>query len=87
MDELNKKEIAKELKMFLGKEGIEFFRETKETYGEIAAVWNEGGIPHSVHFREGMQVRNFLRTLDRFKGWSGVDLDDIWVEFVEEAIK
>lgn len=43
-------------------------------------------IPHSVHFREGMKVRNKIRSL-RPRKYSDHTLDDIWVDVVEEAIK
>lgn len=43
-------------------------------------------IPHPVHFREGMQVRNFLRTLSECKDWTSHDLDDRWEGLVERAI-
>ena len=42
-------------------------------------------IPHPVHFREGMQVRNFLRTIFG-DTWTAHDYDDRWTELIEEAI-
>lgn len=43
-------------------------------------------IPHSVHFREGMQVRNFLRTIFG-DTWTAHDYDNRWATLVEEAIE
>ncbi len=43
------------------------------------------GIPHSVHFREGMRVRNFLRTIFGDM-WTDHDYDNRWAELVDEAI-
>ena len=43
--------------------------------------------PHAVHFREGMQVRNFLRTLPQCKDWSCHKLDDEWAKIVEDALE
>jgi len=43
-------------------------------------------IPHPVHFREGMQVRNFLRTIFG-ETWTAHDYDNRWAKLVEEAIK
>jgi hypothetical protein len=54
--------LIPELKKWLGIDGIAFFKRIKAEHGRINAVWDEGGIPHCVHFREGMQVRNKLST-------------------------
>ena len=43
------------------------------------------GIPHSVHFREGMQVRNFLRGIYG-DSWTDHDYDNKWAGLVEKAI-
>jgi len=81
------KEIVNKTKEWLKEEGIKFFTDLKEKHGEILAVYNEGGIPHPVHFREGMQVRNFLRGLELCKEWSAHELDDNWANLIEECIK
>lgn len=72
---------------WLGKDGIRFFSNVKKKYGTVSAVWNRYGIPHSVHFNEGMQVRNWMREQDIFKNKNAHWLDDNWVEFVERCIK
>jgi hypothetical protein len=43
-------------------------------------------IPHPVHFREGMQVRNWMRTQGETHGWTACDYDDTWAALVERAI-
>ena len=44
----------------------------------------EGGIPHPVHFREGMQVRNFMRKI----GFTDFNIiENHWFDFIEEGIK
>lgn len=43
---------------------------------------SQRGVPHPVHFREGMQIRNWLRT--RIDGW---DLDEVWAPIVHLAIE
>lgn len=43
-------------------------------------------LPHPVHFREGMSVRNFLRTLSECKDWTPNDFDSRWADLVERAI-
>lgn len=40
------------------------------------------GIPHPVHFREGMAVRNFLRSQPECECWDAHDLDDVWMLIV-----
>ena len=84
-DDFEEKLIEK-VRTFLGKEGIGFFNGMLEKHGEISPVFNEGGIPHAVHFREGMQVRNFLRGLPECEGWTTDDFDDYWGKLVEDAI-
>lgn len=77
---------AKQVLEWLGPDGIKFFREVKAKHGTLLAVWMEGGIPHPVHFREGMQVRNFLRTITNHS-WTSHEYDERWAQIVEEAIK
>lgn len=77
-------EIITKTKEWLGKEGIKFFREVKSKHGKINAVWVDGLIPHAVHFREGMQVRNFLRSINC--DWTSHEYDDNWVKVIEECI-
>ena len=82
---MKKQEIVNKLKKSLGKNGIQFFRDVKDKYGYLNALWIEpDGTPHAVHFREGMQVRNYLRTI---VDWDAHRLDNEWMELVEEAIK
>jgi len=75
-----------ELKQWLGIKGINHFKQIKANYGQINAVWDEDGIPHAVHFREGMQIRNKLRDLTN-DGWSCYEYDNTWVDIIEECIK
>lgn len=81
---MDKSHINPILKEWLGESGINWFREIKKEHGTINAVWMEGKIPYSVHFREGMQIRNKLRELipDMGDHW----YDDNWVEIIEETI-
>jgi hypothetical protein len=78
-------EIVIEASKFLGKEGRQCFREYKMKYGTVSPVI-PGRIPHPVHFREGMVVRNCLRKLEACKDWTDHDYDDTWIEVVERAI-
>lgn len=75
------------LREWLGDEGLSFFKSLKEKYGELNVVYSEGGLPHPVHLREGMQIRNFLRQQNECKSWDDIDFDDNWVTIIEEVIK
>jgi hypothetical protein len=81
-------ELISECTNWLGEEGIKFFQETKDKYGQIDAVYNEGGFPHPVHFREGMQVRNFMRDSAHTKDWpKDADYDSLWIDLIEKVLK
>ena len=80
------KSLVKKTKKWLRKEGIKHFKDIKEKHHTINAVWNEDGIPHSVHFREGMQVRNFMRDCRECKEWNAHDFDDNWISLIEKVI-
>lgn len=79
-------DLIEKTKKWLGEEGISFFKEIKEKHGEINACWNEGGIPHPVHFREGMQVRNFMRDTSLCEDWNDHDFDNNWIFLIERII-
>lgn len=74
---------------WLGSEGVKFFQDLVDKYGTVLALWNEGIIPHPVHFREGMQVRNWMRDQEEFKDKLYDDhwFDNNWYKFTEECIK
>lgn len=80
------KTIIPKLKKWLGKDGTELFTGYRDEYETVSPVFMDEGIPHPVHFREGMQVRNFLRSLPECKKWTSEELDNNWVAIVEEAI-
>jgi hypothetical protein len=82
-----KPRLVKEVKEWLGQDGIKFFRDVKKKYGRLDALWMDGILPHPVHFREGMKVRNFMRDTGLCRGWDAHDYDNLWVAVVERAIK
>ena len=43
-------------------------------------------MPHPVHLREGISVRNWLRTQPETAGWTDHDYDDRWQDVVLRAI-
>lgn len=69
--------------IWLGPEGIKFFTDLFEKHGKLSVIIRDGAIPHPVHFREGMQVRNWMR-----KNTSIPEdrLDDEWEDFVIDAL-
>lgn len=80
-------ELIKKTKDWLGVDGHQFFDELLEVHGRIDAVFMEGRVPHPVHFREGMQIRNFMRLSNMCDDWNDHDFDDNWVELIERALK
>ena len=84
-------ELIEATKKWLGQKGIDHFKEIKEKHGRIDAVYNieleYGSIPHSVHFNEGMQIRNFMRSTELCKEWTAHDYDDNWVQLMEKVIE
>jgi len=71
---------------WLGEDGKKFFIDCLNNHGSVSPVIIEDGFPHAVHFREGMQVRNFLRTLPSCSSWTCHDYDNYWTEVVTRAI-
>lgn len=76
---------------YLQYDGIAFFQMCVDEYGDLSkAVWNEYGIPHAVHFREGMQIRNYMRSQKYFqKRGEGIEhyFDNTWMHFISLALK
>lgn len=77
--------LIPDMRVWLGEDGLDFFRNVKKVHGQLNACWLEDNIPHSVHFREGMLVRNKLRELTNGT-WSSHEYDDTWVDVIEECI-
>lgn len=90
---LNEKLYVKTLKIWLGEENVRYFKHLKGLKGSVFPVlklnMDRKGLPaHPVHFREGMQIRNYLRT--KFPELSEMArdiLDEYTVELMEKVIK
>ena len=86
-------EEMKAFKKWLGEDGIRYFRHllglTKTVIPVLHLNEKRKGVPcYPVHFREGMQIRNWLREhIDLGKKNNSVDLDNVYVKILEEAIK
>lgn len=70
------KSLVEKVRKWLSNDGCKFFVEVLLRSGNLI----------SVHFREGMQVRNFLRKQEECKGWDDHDFDNNWINIIEEAI-
>jgi hypothetical protein len=82
------KKLYKRLLYWLGYDGIFFFEMLIQEYGSISkAHWMDNGIPHHVHFREGMIIRNFLRRQKYTRHWNSHRLDNEWMGIVTTALK
>lgn len=92
-NKLTSKEMAA-FKEWLGEDGIRYFRHLKGLKGTVVPVLKlnkekNAGVPAwPVHFREGMQIRNWLRANTELgKKLDSIELDDCYVNILEEAIK
>lgn len=72
---------------WLGYDGTAFVCMLIEEYGTEwgVACWNHYGIPHSVHFREGMAIRNYMRKWAMFNQWDDHQFDDNWAYYTQVA--
>ncbi len=85
-NDMTREELIIGLRKWLGGAGVRFFTWCKTKHGEISPVYVEDGLPHPVHFREGMSVRNFLTTTEYCKNKDIHWLDNNWAILVEEAL-
>lgn len=90
---LNDELYVKTLKIWLGEENVRYFKHLKGLKGSVFPVlklnMDRKGLPaYPVHFREGMQIRNYLRTkFPELSEMAGDILDDYTVELMEKVIK
>lgn len=86
-------EVIQSLHKWLGPGGRRFFRTLAKLYkGDVIPVlklnYTKKHIPvHPVHLREGMQVRNFLRTLPQTKDWSFEEFENDYWLYIKAAMK
>lgn len=62
-NEIFSKELVNKTKEWLGEEGLKYFREWIEEFGKdwYFSCKIISGFPYSIHFNDGMSVRNFIR--------------------------
>ena len=80
-------ELVESVQTFLGKGGLDFFASLQRDHGTVSPCLMDGSIPHPVHLREGMQVRNAMRRSGLCEDWDCHDLDNQWKSVVETAIE
>lgn len=83
-------DVAIRLKDWLGGENVRYFQLLKALTGTYSPVlklnFEKKGIPaHPVHFREGMQVRNWMRDQPEFKDFTTEQFDNGWTYYVRQA--
>ena len=84
--------LIDKLEHFLGPRGVRYFRLLNTWHGEVSPVLklhqSRKHVPaHSVHFNEGMQIRNFMRRQEECSSWTCHDFDDNWAVVVEMLLK
>lgn len=84
--------IVTDLRIWLGPRGLHLFRTVDKLYGTPIATlrlnYRRRRIPaHGMHFREGMAIRNFLRTRKECSGWSAHDYDNRYIEILTDAVR
>lgn len=76
---------------WMGIDNIIWFKHVKGLKGTVNAVlklnFKRKHLPvHPIHFREGMQIRNFMRAQMETQGWSNEDYDNNWSAVIEKCI-
>jgi len=79
-------ELVKYIMENMSVQGLMYFVGILDTFGTLNCVI-PGKIPHPVHFRDGMHVRNMMRESGLCDDWTAHEFDDYWEEVVIEAIK
>lgn len=85
--------IIKYIHDWLGTDGIQWFKSLKDNFGTVSPVIPinhklnpDKIIPHPVHFREGMQIRNKLRSHPDCSDWDDHDFDNNWIKIIDSII-
>lgn len=73
--------------MSVGHHLILFFIGLFEVHGSVITVLKVGDLPHTVHFNEGMTVRNKIREILEDEVLDAVELDDNYEEILKIAIR
>ncbi|MCK5017791.1 MAG: hypothetical protein KAS32_12075 [Candidatus Peribacteraceae bacterium] len=78
----------------LREEGRKFFSEWIKEYGKewdaacgSVEIAEDYSIPHPIHLREGMQIRNFMRESGYCDDYDSHAFDNKWGSLIEEVLK
>ena len=95
------KELIKRANEWLGVDGRSFFQQCLDDHGTVSPVLDSNDpiivgdnpptisikpLPHPVHLREGMAVRNFMRHSGFCVDWNDHDYDNLWPILIEKVI-
>lgn len=85
-------QIVKKVFDWLGPQNVVWFRRIKRWHGKINTVLKlnvkRKGIPvHPIHLREGIQIRNYMRSFPECAGWSDHDFDNTWTVIIDLCIE
>lgn len=83
--------LIEKVRGWLGEDNIRWFAHIKGLKGSVNCVlklnFKRKRIPaHPIHFREGMQIRNFLREQVECDKWGHADFEREWITVVEKLI-
>lgn len=84
---LIKRETINRCKFWMGCAGINFFKKCKTIHGKISPTYIEHGVPHIVSLREGRQVVKWMSQQPEFDKFTILELSNLWIQFIEHAIK
>jgi len=87
-----KESLIEKFRQWIGEENLRWFSHLKGLTGTYSPVLKlnvkRKGIPvHPVHLREGMQIRNWMRSQPECKDWDSHDFDNNWQELVKLTIE
>lgn len=92
MKKILPEKLVKLTKSWLGHDRITYYKTLKIKFGKIDAVWKtQDGKDHVVAQREGQVVKDFIYKqipiVDGISDWTREDIEDNWVELIDEIIK
>lgn len=80
-DKVMEFEMVEAVRQHLGVDGIKKLRNIYKEHGKISIIERRDNYLHSIHFNEGMHVRNCMRRFLHSKGidyWTANDYDVKW---------
>jgi hypothetical protein len=75
--------ILIQTKEYLGEGGLQTFVIYYKAEGKVNPILISG----NVHYKEGKQIRDFLRTLPDCANWTAKDFDNLWSTIITILVK